>query len=225
MWYETSTKLNEEQGKEVWVDCSKCDNATKHEVLSSVNLHLKSDDIQGLESYQIVRCRGCETLSFRLVSSNSEDIDYAENGKIYYLERKEIYPPRIAGRPKLKDDGLLPYEIEKIYEETHAALCMNLRILAAVGIRALVEAVCAEKEAQGSSLEKNIDSLVETRVLTSSGAEILHGLRFMGNAAAHEVKRHSLSTLSTAFDVAENLLQNVYILPEKASRLPKRKTQ
>lgn len=222
MDYKTSTKLNEEQGKEVWVDCAGCDNATKHEVLFSVGLHHDSEDIQARESYQIVRCRGCETVSFRLVSSNSEDFDYGADGYIDYLERKEVYPPRIAGRSKLKDDGLLPYEVEKIYQETHAALCMNLRILAAVGIRALVEAVCAEEEAQGETLEKKIDSLVGAGVLTTSGAEILHGLRFMGNAAAHEVKRHSLSDLGTAFDVAENLLQNVYILPEKASRLAKR---
>lgn len=135
MDYKTSTKLNEEQGKEVWVDCAGCDNATKHEVLFSVGLHHDSEDIQARESYQIVRCRGCETVSFRLVSSNSEDFDYSADGYIDYLERKEVYPPRIAGRSKLK--------------------------------------------------------------------------------AAHEVKRHSLSDLGTAaFDVAENLLQNVYIARE-----------
>jgi Domain of unknown function (DUF4145) len=178
--------------------------------------------LQASESYQIVRCRGCETISFRSVSSNSEDLDYAYDGELEYLERKEVYPPRLAGRPKLKDDGLLPYDVENIYKETHAALCTNLPILAAVGIRALVEAVCAEEEAKGANLEKRIDSLVASGVLTPSGAQILHGLRFMGNEAAHEIKRHSPSTLGTAFDVAENLLQNVYILPEKASRFAKR---
>ena len=222
MWDETSTELNEEQGKDIWVDCSRCDNATKHRVMFSVDLHQRSFDIQGRESYQIVRCHGCDTLSFRLVSSNSEDIGYIDKDEIEYIERKEVYPPRIAGRPRLKDNGLLPREVELIYRETHAALCMDLRVLAAVGIRALVEAVCAEKEAQGGNLEKKIDSLVKAGVLTDSGAQILHGLRFMGNAAAHEIKRHSLSTLSTAFDVSENLLQNVYIIPAKASRLAKR---
>ena len=49
-----------------------------------------------------------------------------------------------------------------------------------------------------------------------------HVIPGLGDAAAHEVKQHSPSTLGTAFDVAENLLQNVYILPEKASRLARR---
>ena len=222
MKYKTSTNFNEDQGEEVRVDCSGCDNLTRHKILFSVGLRHETQDIWEIESYQIVQCLGCDTLSFRLLRVNSEDIGYIDEDEVDYLERTEVYPPRIAGRPKLKDDGLLPYEVEKIYQETHAALCMNLRILAAVGIRALVEAVCAEEEAQGGNLEKKIDGLVDARVLTDSGAEILHGLRFMGNSAAHEVKRHSLSDLGTAFDVAENLLQNVYILPEKASRLAKR---
>jgi Domain of unknown function (DUF4145) len=41
------------------------------------------------------------------------------------------------------------------------ALCSKLPILAGVGIRALIEAVCHDKSAQGSDLRKKIDSLVD----------------------------------------------------------------
>lgn len=51
------------------------------------------------------------------------------------------------------------------------------------------------------------------------GAKILHSLRIMGNQAAHKVKPHSEEDLRTAFDVVEHLLQGVYVLPAKASRL------
>ncbi len=59
-------------------------------------------------------------------------------------------------------------------------------------------------------------------VLTTDGPSNLHCLRIMGNQAAHEVKPHSEADLSIAFDVVEHLLEGVYILPKKATKLPKR---
>ena len=66
---------------------------------------------------------------------------------------------------------------------------------------------------QGRNLKEKIDDLVTKRVLAQSGATILHKLRFLGNEAVHEVRRHDIRTLGTAFDVVEHLLQGVYIFP------------
>lgn len=134
----------------------------------------------------------------------------------------ELYPSRLEGRHKLDKSDLLPKEIIRIYNETHAALCNNLSVLAGIGIRALIETICKEKSAQGSNLEKKIDSLVTMGVLTPDGAEILHSLRILGNEAAHEVKPHTEITLGIAMDVVEHLLKGVYILPAVASKLPTR---
>ena len=84
-----------------------------------------------------------------------------------------------------------------------------------MGLRALVETVCKEKEAVGGDLFKKIDSLVEKRVLTPVGATILHKIRTVGNAAAHEVKPHSERQLSLALDIVEHLLKDVFILPKQ----------
>lgn len=87
----------------------------------------------------------------------------------------------------------------------------------------MIEVVCKNQATTGASLENKIDDLVKMGVLTKDGAEILHSLRMMGNKAAHEVKPHSEEELNIAFDVVEHLLQGVYLLPIKASKLPKRK--
>ncbi len=205
--------------RRVRVACSECGNETNHEVRCSVDHTWGNQDIQGTDSHQVVQCMGCDSLSFRSASSNSEDIAYGPDNELVYLERVEVYPPRAAGRWRLPDSRLLPYEVRHIYDETHKALCSEMRVLAAIGIRALVEAVCSEKKAEGRTLEKKIDDLVDKGALTKVNANILHRVRYMGNDAAHEIKRHNLETLGTAFEVAENLLQNVYILPEKAEKL------
>lgn len=91
-----------------------------------------------------------------------------------------------------------------------------------MGIWALIEAVCKEKDATGSSLQQKIDSLLELGVLTLSGAQILHCLRIMGNQAAHEVTPQDEKDLGVAFDVVEHLLLGVYLLPQKAAELGKK---
>ena len=91
-------------------------------------------------------------------------------------------------------------------------------VLAGVGVRALVETICDDKQAAGSSLANRIDSLVTLGVLTQDGATILHKIRTLGNSAAHEVKPHSTESLGVAMDVCEHLLEGVYVLPHHAKK-------
>ena len=133
-----------------------------------------------------------------------------------YLEVEKLYPPRIAGIKGLGDESVyLPQKIKQIYEETLTALSVNSPVLAAIGLRVLVEAVCKEKEASGGDLYNKIDSLVEKQVLTPVGAKILHKIRTIGNAAAHEVKPHNERQLSLALEIVEHLLKDVFILPKQ----------
>ena len=213
-------KMNNTQGEKVWVPCGKCTGNTLHKVLFSADKYDEDDDgFWTLESYQIIQCQGCTEISFRNYLNDAMSDSRGEKGAV-----EEIYPSRVAGRHVLRSAHILPRNISNIYEETHKALCSKQPILAGIGIRALLEAVCKEKAAKGKDLEQKIDNLVEAGVLTKSGAEILHGLRILGNVSAHEVKPHSENTLDLAMDVLEHLLSDVYILPTKSAKLPKRNT-
>lgn len=75
-----------------------------------------------------------------------------------------------------------------------------------------------------AQLEQRIEGLVSQGVLTKDGAELLHGLRIMGNQAALEVKPYSMQDLNTAMDVIDYVLTGVYILSEKAADLPRHGT-
>lgn len=201
------------------VVCKRCNNTTNHKVCRSVISSWGNEDIQGEDKYEIIRCLGCDGISFRIGSSNSEDFHEDDDGNYFHQEYEEIYPNRLMGRVALKDIYSLPDKVRTIYTETHAALCTRLKILAGVGIRALIEAVCSEENTKGGNLEIKIDDLIKKEVLTKKNAEILHKTRLLGNAAAHEVKAPSDSELDVAFDIVENLLETVYIIPKKAERL------
>lgn len=222
---EVIIEMNKSQNQECRLPCGNCLVATRHKVLQSVDV---SGDAWGGEYlwtdlYQIVQCQGCDMISFKKEHSNSEDFEYdEETGETYHPKKIDIYPSRVAGRHKLRQSHFLPLEVSRIYNETHSALCNKQPVLAGIGIRALVETVCKEKQATGHNLEAKIDSLVTIGVLTKNGAETLHSMRILGNVAAHEVKPHSEETLNLAMDVVEHLLNDVYIIPAATKNLPKR---
>lgn len=115
----------------------------------------------------------------------------------------------------------LPAGVAPIYREAVAASSAQLPISSGFGIRAIIEAVCKDKDIKGQNLENRIDGLVSAGLITPAAATMLHSLRFMGNAAAHEMKAHSLEEISNALDIVEILLQNVYVLPSLAESVPK----
>jgi hypothetical protein len=158
--------LDKTKGENRKVVCNRCDNTTSHIVYVSLLHSWGNEDIRGNDVYEIVGCLGCNSVSFRRSSSNSEDWHEDDEGNFVYDETEEIYPSRLMGRVPLEDIYSLPDKVRSIYRETHAALCTKLKILAGVGIRALVEAVCSEESAAGRNLEDKIEDLVSKDVLT-----------------------------------------------------------
>lgn len=207
--------------------CSSCDTETNHLVLASIEDAWSDDEacMNGFDVFEIIGCRGCNRISFRLSSTNSDDFDYNHKGELVYHENEILYPQRLAGRKEIEETYSLPESVRKIYRETHSAMCGGINILAGVGIRLLIEAVCAAENSAGSFLKDKIDNLAAKGVLTRKDADILHHTRILGNRSAHEFKTPSGDELDVAMDIAENLLRTVYIIPKKAERLKNSKVK
>lgn len=213
--------------EELWLPCQGCGRATYHKTLAQVSGSDDNEDgsIQVWDTYRVVQCLGCHTVSFCHDSSCSEDMDVdPKTGDMVLVVTKKLYPSRVAGRSELRDAYFLPHGVYRVYQEALGALANDLRIAAGFGIRAIVEAVCADHKIVGKDLQVKIDQLLAKGLITKDGAVILHGLRFMGNDAVHEMKIHTDEEMHAAFNVAENLLQNFYIIPKHAEKLPKKGT-
>ena len=205
------------------VSCIKCSGKTTHKVFASYDIRGDFDDghhsFQWAVDNQVIQCLGCKTVSFRKASSNSEDwVQTSYNGDGELVVDESLYPSRLDGIKGLGEDTIyLPTNVRRIYDETLQALSNQSRVLAGIGLRALLETVCKEKSATGKDLLNKIDSLVAASVLTPASAAILHKIRTLGNSAAHEVKPHSDRQLSLAMNIVEHLLKDVYILPKQAA--------
>jgi hypothetical protein len=201
-------------GEILKLPCNECCRVTRHQVMTGVRADYEWTDghnsVDGKTDTHLVQCQGCEVVSTYRESSNTEDRDW-ESGE--YHVTTAHYPPRDAHRARFESHQL-PAGLQGVYLETLKAINEGQPILAAIGVRAMVEAICTDQGAEGRTLEIRIDALRDRNLVTIDGAKCLHMLRTAGNNAAHEVKRHTGEQLLVAMGVVENIIEATYHLPD-----------
>lgn len=192
--------------------CRVCKGKRNHEELFVKKTRGGDDDgfFQWIDSYSIIECRGCETVSFLKVYGDSSMIYETENGPEYYFE-KAIFPEYLERSHEIDRINYLPDTIKLIYKETISALKSNSYILTAGGLRAIIEAVCNHLKIKKSNLEERIDLLHNKGYLTLSESKRLHSIRFLGNDALHEMEKPKKDQLYLLLDIVNHLLSNLFI--------------
>lgn len=194
--------------------CRHCGQETNHSVLSE---HIESsrDEYAYSQTYQIIECLGCETKSFRDILEEIEHAYQISDGEWEVPTTTTVYPRFIKDHRSLNGGYYLPNLVGEIYREVLLALQEDALVLAGLGLRGTVEAVCNDLKVDGRNLEIRISKLASAGYISRKDAERLHGIRFMGNDAAHEIKKPEQTQLSVALKIVEHLLSSVYILEEE----------
>ena len=233
---------NKTQGTVVKLICAECTKRTNHVVFVSADLWGSEEDEDGFpisweNNYQVVRCQGCGDISFRHLSWFSEDEDL-QVGASGHTER--LYPKRDVNTLKMRDFLNVPTNLRRIYRESMESCNNDCFTLCAAGLRTLVEGICAdqsivngpvERPASGggkriirkNTLEGKISGLGEKGVLTKPETEALHGHRFLGNDAVHQLAQPSFDELKLAIEIIEHVLEQLYEIPVKADELKRRR--
>lgn len=191
--------------------CSSCDTVTKHQSLFSVKEQSDIDDYWWNCTYHIVKCLGCDKISFYSVTNEESSIGYDDEGNEVIIPEEITYPVQ-SGRVKALSSWYIPGEIEGIYREAISAMNgKNLR-LAAAGFRAVIEAICLHESVSGKTLEQKINALRKQGIITQQDRDRLHAIRFMGNDSIHEMKRPEYSQLCIVLEIINVMINNLYIL-------------
>jgi hypothetical protein len=197
--------------------CNRCKDDTNHILRGSHQRMFTSDDGEYWEDLNsgLWTCAGCDTgtLEFAWTSVGMYDGDK-------YVYEYTYQPPRATQDLAPKVFRQLPKPLIAIYQEIVKAYNNRLHLLCAAGLRALIEGICSNKNVQGPTLEKKIDGLES--ILPKNIVQHLHGFRFMGNEAVHELDAPKRESLRIAIEVSEDLLNFLYELDYKAGRLPKK---
>jgi hypothetical protein len=199
-----------DKDKEFLHPCGSCERDSYHSLL---NEHVYSEHEYRMDVlHQLVQCQGCRSVSFRKVVADLEMAYPDEHDEWHVPHDITAYPPILKGHRKFSDAYRIPHPVRDIYEQSVQAMKESSGILAGIGLRATIEAICNEQQIQGRNLEKRIDGLAKKGVISQRDAERLHAIRFLGNDAAHALKSSDLNNLLVALRIIEHLLATVYVL-------------
>lgn len=197
--------------------CYRCGKYTNHTVLAEKKIRSDPDYEEHCgEDHYFGQCAGCDAITYAISSWHESDWN-PHTGEMD--SNWKTYPRADTARQAMVDDYHLPGKISSIYQEVIGAMNAQLPVLAAIGLRALIEAICRERNITGGNLEKLIDGLAISGVLSAAQATILHGHRFLGNIAAHEVVSPKPRELVAALEIAETVLRTIYVLPELSKQI------
>ncbi|WP_198033083.1 DUF4145 domain-containing protein [Methylosinus sp. PW1] len=181
--------------------------------------------LQWVDRFEMVKCLGCETVALRHVSGW---VDAPDDMTII------TYPPPMARRVplwlspvRLPVENHIPQLIHDLMRETYTAVQNNSRRLAAMGVRATLEAVMVEKVGDFHSFAANLDKFKGAGYISERQLDVLTSILEAGHAAIHRAWEPSAEDISKLLDVAESIIASVYLHEKQAEELmanvPKRR--
>lgn len=219
---ETTTLPTQNIVKKVF--CNHCHGRTNH-VLKAEHANYVEDDGQADEFvYRFWACAGCghATMEMRFLDcvpadpAEREEIDPDEIDPEVYTY--SYYPERKIGHLSPKTFSKLNSKLNTIYRESILSFNAGCLILCSAGLRSLLEGVCHDKKVKGRTLEERIENL-QFLLPNKNIIRHLHHFRFTGNKAMHELEAPCTRDVELAIEVIQDLLNYIYELDYKASKL------
>jgi hypothetical protein len=210
--------------KTTTTQCYDCRKITNHKILHCKQVveieTVKRKKTKTFSDYMIVQCSGCDEINFLLRYSGKQFI--GDDGNDYidinfpYEDDELDYDISLLSR---KEQLGLPKLLRDLYEEIEGAFIDDLKILAGVGLRMLIEALCLEQMIKGKNLQEKIKNLHLSGLISANEVPILDKLRLIGNFSAHEVRGLSIGKLEYALDIVNHVLKSIYVLPKINKKL------
>lgn len=217
--------------------CATCKGDTNHTVIhAETDCYGDSEDDWERTTHQIIKCDGCDLISFRRSTMRRYSFDDDGNE----APEETLFPAAGHELMQMKHYFRIPYRISSIYREMIKAFNAGLFLLCTAGLRAIIEGICTEegikdgpvsvigkgdirKTVRKKDLQGKIQGLHEKGLLTVKHAEILNEHRFLGNEALHELSTPSKEELKLAIEIIEHTIDNIYEIDKKAEELKKKK--
>ncbi|MCE5180556.1 MAG: DUF4145 domain-containing protein [Betaproteobacteria bacterium] len=208
--------------------CNTCGGERTHLLLNKI---MKSGEelvgdqypISWGDTYYVLECGGCESVRLLQESWFSEDTDFEGHINIH-----QTYYPSSIFRPLPRWFTSLDTEwhITKLVKETYQALQNDAPSLAAMGVRAIIEAIMIDKVGDSGTFKGNLKAFQAKGYISSFQLENLEAALELGHASIHRGFIPKNHQIEVALDILENLVQGLYLLENKAKAtveaLPKR---
>lgn len=202
--------------------CNICFGEKNHSLVHTEKTTWDKEDagIGGCEKYEMLKCGGCDSVILRHTSSFSEDPEPTVRFYPPAMFRKEpdwvVY--LLGGKTRVA---------RRLLKEIYIGIQNDSKMLATMGVRALMEYVMIDSVGDKGSFSNNLAEFTDRGFISKQQRTILEAVLEAGHATIHRSYQPSDDDLQTCVDIAEVVLQNVYVHPAKAAKLkervPKRK--
>lgn len=213
--------MGENLETKVRAHCNECGGERNHSILHSETTSWSDNDdgTSGSETYEMLRCLGCDNIKLRYTSSFSED----ENPTINY------FPPSIFRKqPEWLNElfanvaGSEEAFVYSLLLEIYSALQNNQPHLAAMGIRSLLERIMIAKVGDRGTFSGNISEFEAKGFVSHIQRERLETILEAGHATIHRSFTPSDADLITLVNITESIVETVFLHEEQVARLRKR---
>ncbi|MGH7075305.1 MAG: DUF4145 domain-containing protein [Stellaceae bacterium] len=215
----------DQEGDELMSYCRQCGGERRHSMIAEKTRSWSDDDapVDGSDTWSIIECGGCHTVTFVHSHWFSEDTEYTEDGSTPILHR-DLYPPTPSRKmPEWGVDAYLGLKNEdlwvvKLHADIYAAVGMEAFALAAMGTRAIVDFAVTSTAGEEGTFKDKLNRMRKQHPITETQVEVIYAAFDAGSAAAHRGYSPTREEVFTLLDITESLLQQLYIDPVRQRR-------
>lgn len=208
-------------------DCPQCGPQRRAEVVAffSVTNHDETSPVYEVVNYNTLQCCGCGVIHVRRDVFFSEDEDHEQDPvtgewKTVLRATSTYWPPPERRRKPSWSLQVQDDVVHRLLDEVYRALNDDLRTLAAMGVRALLDKTFELAGADpAAGFEEKLKSLTAEGVISIRDKETLTIMTDAGSAASHRGWQPDADALDTILEAAEAVLHRVVVLPSNAQRL------
>lgn len=206
-----------EDTKIVMAHCNKCKGDRRTFVRATHTVEGNDGEISWGDTYDILECCGCQTISVRHERWFSEwdQIVHDLNGKTIMVPgvQTKYWPPPIRRTKPDWSSEITDAVLRGLFDELYAALDSNLLVLSTIGARTLFDrASYLQVSDPPGGFSGKLDAMVMGQFISSSEKGILEAMTDAGNASAHRGYSPTFEQLSAIVDILENYLHRSIVL-------------
>lgn len=197
--------------------CRNCGGQRWHYILAKEDVRWDDEEspVSSLNSWQILKCAGCDTITFRHVHWFSEEIDDDDAVVIH----KDHYPPAPARTPPEWSGSLWRYidtdnviYVWRLMNDIYSAMGLKAYALSAMGIRAIVDWLATETVDDGEKPFKvRLNKMLANSHITQERHDTIYTAFDAGSAAAHRQHLPTEEQVSTMLDIMERLFYDLKV--------------
>lgn len=202
--------------------CNRCGPKTNHIVLFEERTSWSHEEypIWGSDRYELLKCAGCDSIKLRHTTIFSEDDPEHPEVKYFPPASFRAEPDWLSELAHAKDkEGRA---IQQLLKEVYSAVHNDLRGLAAMGVRALLEHVMVSAGGDQGTFVKNLQAFEVNGHVSKTQRNRLETILEAGHASIHRGFTPSTADVKTLVDIAESIVVSVFIHGEKVDSLKKR---